>query len=62
MGRGPDHLPDLWVTGIRGGVFAALVTWAIIIWDNPDRVIFPAIVGGIILVASLFIKGQKFER
>jgi hypothetical protein len=61
MRQGPDQLPNL-ITGIRGGVFAALVAWAMISWDKPERVSFPAIVGGIIIFVSLFIKRQKSER
>ena len=61
MRQGPDYLPNL-ITGLRAGVFAALVAWAIVTWDKPDRILVPAIVGGIILVVSLFIKRQKSKR
>jgi hypothetical protein len=61
MRLAPDRLPNL-ITGLRAGVFAALVAWAIITWDKPDRILVPAIVGGIILVVSSFIKGQKSQR
>ena len=61
MRLAPDRLPNL-ITGLRTGVFAALVAWAIISWEKPERVILPAIVGGIILVVSLFIKGEKTQR
>jgi hypothetical protein len=62
MGQGHDDFPNVWVTGVRWSVFVALVAWAIITWDKPDRVIFPAIVGGIFLVGSLFIRKQKSEQ
>jgi hypothetical protein len=62
MGQGRDDFPNMWVTAVRWSVFVALVAWAIITWDRPDGVILPAIVGGIILVASLFINREKSER
>jgi len=61
MRLAPDRLPNL-ITGLRAGVFAALVAWAIVTWDKPDRILFPTIVAGIILIISLFIRRQKSER
>jgi hypothetical protein len=56
-----DHLPKVSATGVRWGVFAALVGWSIITWDKPDRIILPAIVGAIILVVSVFLGRQKLK-
>ena len=59
MHEGPDQRSELWVTGVRWGVFVALVVWATVSWDKPERVIFPTIIGGLILVGSFFLKRQN---
>jgi hypothetical protein len=38
MVLGPDHIRKNLATGVRWGVFSALVVWAIVTWDKPERV------------------------
>jgi len=46
---------------VRWGVFSALVAWAIVTWDKPERVLVPTILGAIIVVICFFLERHKPE-
>jgi hypothetical protein len=54
-----DHSSKPSARGVRWGVYIALVGWAIITWDKPERVMFPAILGVVILAISFYLEGRK---
>ena len=58
----PDLLHKVSVTGVRWGVFAALVAWSIITWDRPDRIIMPTILGAIILGVCFFLGRHNLKN
>ena len=58
----PDHFPKQLAAGVRWGVFSALVAWAIVTWDKPERVMLPAMLGAIILGVCFYIERHNSAR